>query len=877
MPDTRGVQLAAAAVTPGRRTHVKFDISDPILSEPFFLHRREGRQFAPSSVTDCIRLKSGIWTIRPSNRWANLHETTTGQSGTIRLASWHTVSQLVEVPHQRVYSELTGIGNDASVSSSGDYFLTKRITAGTTWANLLSTGGTLPSIGTTAYPMDCVAVAKDLHPANQGLYLRILLPGAEQQTPDFIAGLRFGGELTSGGYGLFFLVLAGDGRALLYEWISGAWSQVADWQYASPRDGSASSISMRIIPHAPHFIEFASHSLAGDSFIERLAEIAHDAALIGSGDMTPIGTYLHETTNRGDVAISGGGPGFLRPVTGQGYPSLWIRRDIRPLVQVSRIFYPATSQIVDRPLIGPLNVSNSHVLRLNLIGYNFYPGDGAAVTSMSGVLQNADGSSLTANTESYTFNGTTYSYSGWNPNSSPHHLRAVLTLGTSEGAGVRWHAPHLLGYEVIRNGHLGTNALGQVEHDGCVGLTVTGPSYSIDHETASLQIQDPADSLSWLRARGRSAIRIETEYDAADTTKRATIFRGVVGRATASLRGKRGKTWPSANWRELRVECAGMWDRLARKAIHGRYNFADDSNSPSGRTGQKPDAWFVTDIIRFLLQNEGGYPTSMLDIPHNGQRVFLNQASPDSGLFLPNPGGYVMPYIEGLARDFLNAYLIFDDNAGSDGMWRLRQAPSLTTAAVWAFVTTAPTGTKLAYRSAAYGTGISPILGPDWKTPFQVYTVPPQCTRLTVYGRKRSFGVFSTGVEQLQRTRTNPNNADSASLDFSPNVDELIWTDFGLDTQFAVDFLADRLASHLLKAHRYARFTAEYVLLPAATLEPAIYTNPNRPKRPLLPGDVVTVDGEKWAVDSIAPSWSHDSMQLMYGELRYLRDYDPIA
>src|SRR5438128_9836372 len=128
-----------SGVTPARKLHVTYDIDDVAVTEPAFSRHVEREQIRAQAVSGCRRLLSGAWHLNPLNEdWAQAHETTAGQQYIVRLGEFTADALLVEIPLQRKLSELTGIGADAGVATSGDYYITKRVPAGTSWASSFS-------------------------------------------------------------------------------------------------------------------------------------------------------------------------------------------------------------------------------------------------------------------------------------------------------------------------------------------------------------------------------------------------------------------------------------------------------------------------------------------------------------------------------------------------------------------------------------------------------------------------------------------------------------------------------------------------------------------------------------------------------------------
>jgi hypothetical protein len=889
------------AITAGRSSYVTFDYAEDLPVEPAILIKRDGKLMFPESQSWVERLSSGIWVLKPLNDLAISHESATAHTYTIRKADCRLNTDYVtEVPRQRVYSELIGIGAGADVDTSGDFYFEKRIRAGADWSGgALSDVEAGPSINNPNYPLDPLVVApkQGLHASNQGYLIKLLIPGGFLSMGDFLFSCVFGGQLTAAGYGRFALVLTGNGKLTLYEKYTATGSTIPTWQTspewtwqaADPGQLAGGTLLIRILPHWPRFLEIKTfvgqitsvigRQVGGGTFMQE--------AIRSGGDIKN-GIKLIDLTNRGAYAVDAGRR--LRPITGEGTVTMSVRRDLRMYWQVNRLAYPVSpgtvGVITDRPLVMPYGLGGAHVSRVSLQAYNTYSEAGGALTDITGALVNADGSTLTGANETYILNGVPINVSGWNPPGGLNKLKVVFTLKNLENAGSSWHTPMLEGYQVVRNGQLQHVAPGEKTGGKLKAVSITGPSLAPEHESARLTIQDPTNALAQIRAR-KAPVRIEVSWDPNNPGKRMIAFEGYTGRVTATQRGKSGKVYPSPDWHDLDLDLVGKWDRLSGKFFWQAFNFNDETviglPQPTG-SGQPPPSirqpWTVTGIIRYLLMLEGFADPGQLDIPEQALRIFVPVDGKADNVYQVMPGVTTLcDYLKTIAKNYLGAYLRWDANAGSAGMWRLKQPPSGTEPILWNFVsmTTPPAG-KLAHLSASYGPRTSPILEIDGAPGYRQFTVPPECNCITVFGQKQD-----SPPQNLVRTYVNtesfsapthPNSANPASPDYLGRMLEVCYADPTLSTQQAVDFIARRLYWAAAKGHVIHQFTAEYALLNVAdpsdpAYEPAIYKT--RERRPLLPGDTVTVNGTRCIVLAANPAWTKDTTQCCWYEVEEWR------
>jgi hypothetical protein len=848
------------ALTGGRETTVSWDIAEDVLAEPVFAMRRQGKEISPSALSGVTRLASGVWVLAPTTTRASLFETSAAQTDLVRLADVSAASVIAEVPMNRRLDELTGISASGSVAATSDYFFEKRVPAGVSWQSTVSGGPAQVTLSDSQYPMDRVLVSSAIHAAQTSYLVTFLVPGSRSAAHSWIGTFYFGGPLVGDataphkGFGLFALSVA-NGLLRLSEWIDGAWSVVNEFRFTAQGDGPNTALAIRIIPHFPRFIEFSAvTSPFEDGLIGTLAASAVLALKGASHDPSGRSVFVHQVTNRGKQAVWGGGD--FMPITGQGPVALDMRRDLRCRVQISRLQFPASGTLTDRAFAAPPDVGSARILRLVPMGYDWAPTDGPAVTSVSGTLQNASGSALTPANETYTLGGTTYSVTGWNPpGDGLNKCRAALTFTNSESSGARWHTPAFVAYEVRRNGVIQAHAPGSFTGGKVQSISISGAGYHPERETATVVIEDPSNQLATLRTRGRIGVRISTSFPAAGSVPAGScvLFEGYSGRITAKLNGKAGREYPSPEWREYTGELMGKWDRLADRFFATRQFFDNDSSSPSGRTGKRGLPWRVTDAIKVILNAEG-FSDSQLDIFSDDIRLFPRSDQDAEGVLTVSPGTSIPEFLTRIARDYLNAALVWCPNAGSAGMWRLLRPPIGTEAPLWSFVTTqyqAPGPRKLPHLSASYGTNTTPILDPPGE--LRTYPIPPEFNVLVCSG-----GAPPGKTERVARTFTNQKSwngpthaasADASSLDYLGRRLEAYYVDVTVADQATLDFLGRRAFNLAGRGEKWSAFLAELVLIDAHAAEPSIYAAGKR--RPLRAGDTINVNGERWILHDV--------------------------
>jgi hypothetical protein len=828
-------------ITPHRTVSVRWDIAQDLLVEPATILGRDSGSIFPSALSNVERLKSGVFVLAPENDLSILHESATAHQYILKLEDHWTYSPIcVEVPRQRALSELSGVAVGGDVASTGDWYITKRIAAGTSWSQPLSPVEAGPAFATSNYPLDPLAMAPKtgIFESNQGFLVRLIVTGAAHGNADVIFSFRFGGEITAQGYGKFELLIRGDGTLTLFEKRAGAWVEVASWPCSDAHRLSGGSLTLRIIPHWPEWIEFKTFAGTGlDSGLRSISDASmRDQMTTGARDVVS-GNYAVKVDR--PAAISEiGGTKSIRPITGEGGILVSVRRDSLLHFQISRIAYKASGTLTDRAFVIPVGVAAAHIARIKMKGF-----ETTGLTSIVGSLETAGGGALTPANENFVLNGTSYSYTGWVTPGGLNKMRALVTLTNSQTAGSRWQTPSFTGYDIIRQAEIRNFAPGEKTGGNLRGLSITGPGYQPDHESCALDISDPTDALAAVRVR-KTPVLVETTFDAADQSKKAALFRGQTGRITASLQGKHDEVYPRESWRRLDCDLVGMWDRLAtNRFLHQQLNLSDESSHPLLKDGNARLAWRVSDAIWYLTYI-AGFPASQISVPVDDIRFFATKTDSSEDSLILQPGTYTPHLITHWAAFYLNAFYIFDAGAGSAGMWRLLRPPTGSETPIWSFTLEECPAGKLAHLSKSYGANISPVLHVDGSR-YLKYTVPPEGNVVSVIGR--TLPIAGGGGKTLYQQQINykswaspefPGLADPTSPDWLGYISPVPVVDPSLPTQEAVNFVCRR--KYELSAHGrvYHQFAAELVLVNVDATDP-LYTT--RTHRPLRVGDVVNM------------------------------------
>lgn len=850
--------MASPGITPYRKTHVRFDIAEPVVVEPPFGLSRQGAEIQPSALNtaarshDVAQVAVGAWTLEPLQRLGHPITEQDAAGGVIRKAEWDTHPNIIEKARTRKQPELTGVSYDASVATQGNWFLGRRVAAAATWdasgdATMASDVAAYgrPTLPSQNVPLARWAVGKVADPADQGYVWSWECPGAPLDSPDFVKMLYFGGPATPTGLGQFALALSGGGMARLYERVSGTWVHRDTWEYAQTHRGAQYTHAIWIRPYrAPHgggYLEFQTTTVQtmphrSPSLQDRFSR----PQPINATHIFPIARLTGRNT-----------------VTGTGVPRIDARNDLRFDIQVARLLYAGSGLLVDSPF--SLMMFHTTISPL-ILRWTAQVPDGC---SLIGRLYDAmSGAELTEVTR------TTYAVSYVPTAGQPAYYAAFEFQG--EGAGRT--SPALWSYEVVKDGRVVLSTPGEfdcayTEVPGRMPsgypreISITGPEQDITHETASAVIEDKTGGLTRLRVRGSLAVRIETEYDPNNPSARSVLFDGDALKPEATRKGRRGSTFPSVDWRQFQVSMVGMAKRLRERPPLLRLSFAQDPNMPAGIP------YKVTDVIRYALL-WAGFGPSAIDVPDLPQRLW--PAMGDAEALMMDPLADLWELIYKLAKDYLGWHIVWCGNSGTDGMWRLLPPAIAPYNNIAEFVTTGGYAGHVQSHPGAYPYQTTFVRNRTLRT----YTVPPEANFVLVTGT----GELTPGMQggtQMPNWDANPNSfnfltdaggnlietADPDHPDYLGRYVPLVIVNPALQTYQAVAFSTRRYYDIACRAVKMMSFQAPLLLVWDAA------DTYQRAPRPLRYYDAVLVDGVQWLVRNCNPAYRHDSQQWAQYEL----------
>lgn len=365
-----------------------------------------------------------------------------------------------------------------------------------------------------------------------------------------------------------------------------------------------------------------------------------------------------------------------------------VARNARPRLQLRQWRYVATGTVQDGPICIPFLATNAQPL---LVQWESDEPSGCAVDVQ---LYDADtGAALTPGTH-----GAGYRYFA-----TPTGIRYVYAKFTLTGNTTM--TPTLSRYAVQRDPVYITSAAPEVEVDllasagktqasALTSVTVTGQGPDVSEARATFKVEDIVGRLdSLLLTRGRMDVRYETEFDALHPTKRAVLFRGECARPIIHRQTSVTTTYGTGK-RSATLNCGGPAARASRGLAHVRFDFG----SPDPATGSARLPYKATDAINYCLQWDG-YPPGMIATPDWPVRLY----STNGDDFYIEPLSDYFAMAVKIARRYLGARLLFDENAGSYGKWRLFPAPLPPYNNLAHFTTSSPGSMKQVHNVNAYG------------------------------------------------------------------------------------------------------------------------------------------------------------------------------
>lgn len=900
--------MGQTSVTPGRHTKLVIDPGGlPSVLRPGQTIRRPAATMVPARTP-----LSSSYNVQlvPEAGWV-LAATPTERSGTIRVTESAQVIQpaqvttptnlgVVNMNPSNAITALPGMlsGGAPPWTAGSVLSFVKQVPAGQNWdgaANdLTASRAALPKpvLPTEDLPMDRVLHGRVTYGKNGAFGIGFMIP-AGYYGPDNLLNFYFGGETTATNAatgnaitaGRYCLNLRGSSTAVLYEWDGGHWQirYVFPWTTHVSRHAGTFHV-IRVRPVGSTDIQFETHEgdtigaqPGGFTLLGLLTTIAGTG--ITSKQLQDVRTF----TYRHAPNLTG----IKKPdtVTGPGPVMVDVRRDLRIPFHIVQHLYAPTGALIDLPF--SIDFPVLPMTAMVLTADTYLP---SGTSLLGSIIDPVTGAGVAP--------GGTDPVTG-----GPRFLttagKTVYAVRIDFGSDSnRVQTPVLRGYEVKVDGvtvvRATTPVIGGHEASGALirQVSITGPDTAADHDTASLLINDAAAvfsnrlSTGILENRGRVPAKIGVYDDSGNLI--SWLFQGEVARCTATRKGrKQTQTWtaslqrPESEWRQLDISFTGMWARLAEHVNFSTLQYYDDP-AYFKLTGKKI-GWKITDVIRDILSNQLGFPSipgaDYLDIPDLPLRLWTADWAAPKEEWMIQAGVSLADLLQKLARDYLGLILLWDPNAGANGMWRLVQSPLLGSAygnpplptPVARFFgypdKSAGGAPQLTLHPNSYNTGSTFIQRGSLHT----FVQAPECNYVLVLGKggqipsvalkDPAFKCWAAIVNPASDDFPGFPPPDPTSPDYLGRFVPVVHVDPLLITPEACAWVARRIYDQAAHARSWVKFRAPLLLI----------TDPNDPKqtrpRPLRIGDVVTVTTgnaqRTCVVRSANPDYRNDNLQAM--------------
>ena len=822
---------------------------------------------------------------------SRVHESTAAQSAILK-----TPQVLIAADHEEHDSfrkgNQSGVTYNASVPDAASPFWQHRVPALQSFNVALSgdeKGYPRPDAANDNVPMDRVFISNENHSPDELVLLRFWMPGASRDAGQRVITLYFCGpagvddELV--GSGRYSLVLSADGLAELYEIPatdgSLAWVKRDEFRWSHPNLVVGSTRAILIVSDAR---QSPKGKFTGTRILFRTQgqnQLTRSVGVIDNLISRAVNAILTEPFDHiYEVPRDLDQPTTLAPIR------LDVRRDVRLEFQVSKSSYPASGFLDSNPI--PFDFFPSTAENIVVQIWGVIP----TGTSLEIELWKAqDDTAPSKLTEVSSQSGTNWREKTCAPlqRSADHecgpavqnYFVKILFTGTTDAT------PTLRRVRVFRDAVLEAAALTEVEFGPAAAgkmpvfaLTRTkiqGQTVDPTIDSATVEFDDVGNVLPQLRVRAGMPARIETEIDGAGG--RSVLFSGYVAAAPSKLKGtKRGKQYPSDLRQKVVLRINGEWQRVRENYAPHMFNFSQE-NSDGENVPMR-----VTDVIRLLLTDGAAYPLSELDVTDRPLRLFSDG---DMKQFILMYGADIMAFIVDLAATYFGGRIIFDPNAGTDGMWRLlfqKRAPYNN---LCKFFRDHPGDGKLAHAEGAHGSTETTSPGGNAQTIVHTFInrgtlrtriVPPEFNTLKVTGSRSRDGEPSkeapnpdelvTTVVYNQKSYnflgldpSDPEYPTGANADYLGRAVEAVIADVGIVGGAAVDWIARRAFEFAGHAKKVLTFQAPLTLHTDA--DDAKQTRP-RPLRHYDPVLAQEEDGtfSQYIVSSVTIDYSRDHAQL---------------
>lgn len=912
-----------AGVTPTRKTHIFVDCAEYSQLEPPFQIQRALGQIASGDFgerVDVLLAESVGWQLKAiQDDHARARQTTDGQTGLV-LAGAGPLGGFLYAPRivtKDTWKKTPGVTYAAGVAATGDPYFQDQYHSGDTpddaglrlAADQAAFPGPSHPFEASELDRKAVSASADSTDTYKEYRFTLLIHDARQTDFGHFASFYFAGPAGTQrdfiGYGQYCLMILSDGKAYLCERgeyydrttepdptkMPNYWVTVAVFRYNPAGVSGANKVQFDVRALSPNNVptpyKYGSITIKtlgveqkrspsgtdgrSNTFISRGPKEELEGSDAQSG-------YLYAVPREEHGYTSTEVPGRSKPCQVR----VDIARGLRPNAQVRQLTYDPDGTLRDDPFDLKFYPCRTKDIVIEFKGAQ--PPGTAITVQLFEVVDSKTFNEIVA-TSSTTWSAT------FPTSVDIRYYFVKFTLTSADGT----KTPILQGYSARRDGTRVLTDPTEFEVDNgattvesppdppvitlarTVGsdVSIAQPEADPSRANASFMVDDLVGMFDRIKVRGMLNTRIETEYDPLDSSKRSILFRGRIV-APRGVKKGRGSAYPG-QWRQYYCDAVGPWQALTEAISTVMYNFNDVD--PNDLTLKRP--WKVTDAVRAML-GWAGFPPEMIDVPDLELRFWANGSNDTRIEPFSNIGDVILLYV----RQWLGMRLVFDDNAGDYGMWRVRYAPLPPYNYFCHFVTTGPGAGKSAILPESYGLldgrPIVPILAgtlTTWKKPLEFNKLTLTTTGLAA-GRdgatrfKASQTFYNTkSFNFFDLDPSHPMFPDPEHPDYSTKIIPawVIDPTLGGDAnKNDISGVLDRFGRRMMAIAGCTKTGLKFrAAIPLALEEDdPLSTVPRMPQY----YDAVTVDGATFLIRTCNPSYKHDRLQFANWELEAPRE-----
>ena len=683
-----GSATTATGTFPNRKTYIDFnDYLSSVAGQWVFIARDSSEmcKSSYSSCTNAVFINGVGFTLKSyhldpgDSAWLSA-----AQPGILSPTAGEAVAGgLMTESNVFAQQSLSGVTYNATVQAAGTPMLQTQVNASASWAaNNLSGDQTAfpgPIPSEDSVTLDRVFYSPPgTAPIGSAYVFTFFIPNSALRRRGtiavcyFNAGASFDASAkndpyTLAGTGQYALKIRNDGRGVLYELLNdgATWRSRFNLPNMIYRGYVDDQLSIAIVPRI--WTDQNGH-YNGDriSFLEKnLGDLNPSGGYSVIDKLTELANYtVQSAVNSSTKPLIYNIPQFQQQAIVPCGVRVDVARDVRAKIRVEKAYYRSPGFIIDDyfRFDAPLTGKNP----VYLYWFGVLPGG----CSWDATMYDENGNALSVVQGTTTVNGPKgqTAYKVFTPSTRMTGCYVQFEIVSDSSTTLN---PIIANYQVaVSPDYTSTNPLSVVtipQYGGNLAKQVISSTnimpQQIDPgtENAVIEVEDYTGDLAFLGQRAFIPIRVYTTYDTTPGHY-ADLFRGYITQASAHWRRHNvAENYPNQKWAKWTLTCAGEWAKFYRMTLPTRLLW--DKQPPGSSSPGGP--WYVTDVIRELAASI--YPPSMVQVPNFDIQLF----SEDPFSYMSDVGTRQADICQELAADYLGAYMLFDESAGSKGMLRM--------------------------------------------------------------------------------------------------------------------------------------------------------------------------------------------------------------